>query len=161
MVKPVPRMNQFLYVGVDPGVNGGVAYVADNLSMGWMAFKDKTERDIFRFFYGLPGAAFAYIEKIAGTPPGRSQQGIAVINRSYGFLRGILTACDIPFEEVTPVVWQRSYGLLRTKKTETDTQKKARHKAKAEQLFPTVRITHGVADAFLIAEFCRRSRTHA
>ncbi len=73
--------------------------------------------------------------------------------RNYGFLRGCLHCLKIPFEEVTPAKWQREFSLLRTDKAETNTAKKNRHKAKAQQLFPDTNVTHAIADALLIAEY--------
>jgi crossover junction endodeoxyribonuclease RuvC len=69
---------------------------------------------------------------------------------NYGFLRGMLTAHKIPFEEVTPQKWQKAMGCL-SKGNKNVT------KAKAQQLFPNLKITHKVADALLIAEYCRRT----
>ena len=47
--------------------------------------------------------------------------------------------------------------MPRRGKGETPAQKKNRHKALAEELFPEVkRVTHANADALLIAEYGRR-----
>jgi hypothetical protein len=75
---------------------------------------------------------------------------------NYGALRMALTAAGIPFEEVVPGVWQRGLNIPPRKKTEGKTAWKNRLKAKAQQLFPSVKITLATADALLIAEFCRR-----
>ena len=69
-----------------------------------------------------------------------------------------LTAAGIPFEEVTPVVWQRGLGIPVRKKDESRSQFKGRLKAKAQQLFPQVKVTLKTADALLISEYCRRKR---
>ena len=65
-----------------------------------------------------------------------------------------MTAAGIRWEYVTPQKWQREFGLILPKLSNTD--KKNRHKAVAQQLFPDVKITHAIADALLIAEYCRR-----
>ena len=86
------------------------------------------------------------------------KQGVAStfkFGRSYGNLEAFLIAAEIPFERVVPSVWQREFGLI-SKKGETKTAKKNRHKAKAQELFPSVKVTHAVADALLIAEWHRR-----
>ncbi len=67
----------------------------------------------------------------------------------YGGLRMALIAAAIPFVEVTPQSWQKAIGCL----TQGD---KNVSKAKAQQLFPTVKVTHAVADALLLAEWRRR-----
>jgi hypothetical protein len=55
----------------------------------------------------------------------------------------------IPFEEVSPVKWQKVMGCL-SKGDKNVT------KAAAQRLFPDIKITHAIADALLIAEYGRR-----
>jgi hypothetical protein len=88
---------------------------------------------------------------------------------SVGFIRGILTASGVPFEQKVPRVWQKALGIAprlierdATKKIikeESKTDFKRRLKEKAEQLFPTVKVTLDVADSLLIAEFNKRTRS--
>ena len=72
--------------------------------------------------------------------------------QSYGFLRGMLIASEVPFDEVLPVKWMTKLSC-RTKGNKNIT------KAKAQQLFPELKITHAIADALLIAEYCRQLRS--
>ena len=59
------------------------------------------------------------------------------------------TLLQDPFEEVAPQVWQKVLGCLsRGDKNVT--------KAKAQQLFPAIKVTHAIADALLLAEYARR-----
>lgn len=60
-----------------------------------------------------------------------------------------LTAAGIPFDEVSPAVWQKYLGCL------TGGDKNVT-KAKAQQLFPHITVTHAIADAILIGEYLRR-----
>ena len=69
--------------------------------------------------------------------------------RAVGLLYAFLTAAEIRFEEVAPVSWQTSLKC----RTRGD---KNVSKRKAQQLFPSLKITHGVADALLLAEYARR-----
>lgn len=150
-------------IGIDPGKSGGMALVGPNLA-SILSFTTSTEKDRFKWMSGIdPKKTFAYIEKVQamrGKDDGR-KQGVSsafAFGQEYGFLRGCLVAADIPFEELAPVKWQRPFGLIRSRKSETDTQKKNRHKAKAQQLFPGIKVTHAIADALLIAEYGRRLR---
>lgn len=54
-----------------------------------------------------------------------------------------------------PGVWQKPFRLP-TQKKAGNTAKKNTHKARAQELFPGLKITHAVADALLIAEYGRR-----
>jgi len=76
--------------------------------------------------------------------------------KHYGELIGILTALEIPFEEIPPRRWQiHVHGSGHRKKT-----RKERKKAsilKARQMFPNAPIaTDGEAEALLIAEYGRK-----
>lgn len=121
----------------------------------------KTERDTWNIFTSLGNTDFAYIEKVAAMP-GQGVVSMFSFGRNYGFLRACLIASGIPFEDVTPLKWQRPLGLVKTRSKgapkESSTDKKNRHKARAQQLWPDLKITHAIADALLIAEWGRRMR---
>jgi hypothetical protein len=81
-----------------------------------------------------------------------------VLYGSYLQLRAFLISADISFQEVTPQKWQKAFGLVKEKGEEPRAWKN-RIKAKAQQLFPSQKVTLAVADALLIAEYNRRKRT--
>ena len=149
-----------IYIGIDPGKNGGIAWMhgkhieiaADNRAVKM----PQTEQDLWQAIAKLEDTGCrAIIEKVSARP----DQGVSSMFRfgqSYGSLRMALIAAGIPFDEVTPQKWQKELGLIRTNKNESNTDKKNRHKAKAQQLFPEMKVTHAIADALLIAEYCRR-----
>lgn len=140
-----------IFLGIDPGQSGGLAFIADSVpdTPFAMAMPD-TERDTWTAIAGLsnPRPGFAVIERVHSMP----KQGVASsfkFGRSYGFLRGCLIASGVPFEEVTPQAWQKELGCLsRGDKNVT--------KARAQQLFPSLKITHATADALLLAEYAQR-----
>lgn len=140
------------FIGVDPGASGAIA-VLDKEGVVVDLFKTgESETDVERKLSCSSGrdGVFALIERVHSMP----KQGVASsfkFGQSYGFLRGILTANLIPFEEVQPAKWQQAMGC-RTKGDKNVT------KQKAGQLFPTVKVAHWNADALLIAEYCRRVR---
>jgi hypothetical protein len=57
-----------------------------------------------------------------------------------------LTAAGIPFERVRPQVWQKAMGCM----TKGD---KNVSKRKAQELFPSIKVNHYVADSLLIASY--------
>lgn len=146
-----------IYIGIDPGNSGAIVARTSPTGVQEFVLKKGTEADAAGFLRKVKtfGKTSAMIEKVSAMP----KQGVTSMfnfGRSYGFLRGLLVALQIPFEEVTPSRWQKDFGLLRGGKDETNTKKKNRHKAKAQELFPRQKITHGNADALLIAHFCSR-----
>jgi hypothetical protein len=141
-----------LYFGVDPGLSGAIA-VVDGRDYWEFVKNSETESDVMTWLseVGDGQSKFAYIERVHSMP----KQGVASsfkFGQSYGFLRGLLIACGIPFEEVSPVKWQTAMGC-RSGGDKNVT------KARAQQLFPDVKVTHANADALLLAEYCRRTRT--
>lgn len=153
------------YYGIDPGASGGLACIHERLVTVPMP---ATERDVFEWFRPLGGrdhegneVEFAVIEKVGGyTASGGPQPGSAMFKfgQSYGGLRMALIAAGIPFEEVTPQRWQKALGVTPRGKEETKTSFKNRLKAKAQQLFPKIKVTLATADAILLAEYCKRSQ---
>jgi Holliday junction resolvasome RuvABC endonuclease subunit len=141
-----------LYMGVDPGKSGAIAVIdeTDMVDVGFIR-NDATESDIARYISGWLLRPFCYIERVSAMP----KQGVSSTFKfgvSYGFLRGCLISSGIPFEEVTPRKWQAAMGCL-------SGGDKNVTKARAQQLFPQIKVIHAIADALLIAEFCRRVRT--
>lgn len=148
------------YLGIDPGQSGGIAILSDRRQEFALLKKlDDTETGTFNFLeefcdmneQGLISGRKAWIENVHAMP----KQGVASsfkFGRNYGFLRGLLIALRIPFDTVSPSKWQRTLGCL-SKGDKNVT------KAAAERLFPWVRVAHWNADALLIAEYGRRSKT--
>jgi hypothetical protein len=144
------------YLGIDPGVGGGIAVLSDTGFGGLHAYKmPGTEADLLEILRpferaGELGLVHAVLERVGPTP----QMGVVsafTFGRGFGGLRMALSACRIPFDEVTPQKWQAAMGCL-SKGDKNIT------KRRAQALFPTLTVTHAIADALLIAEFCRRSR---
>ncbi len=144
-----------IVIGIDPGASGAMVRRAIAYDDGHELIDSiklcETERDIYEWLVCYADRAHitrAYIERVHSMP----KQGVASsfkFGQNYGFLRGILIASRIPFEEVTPQKWQKALGCM-SKGNKNVT------KAKAQQIFPTIKMTHAVADAYLISEYGRR-----
>lgn len=142
------------YIGIDPGVGGGIAVLRADGQIVDVFKMPATEVDLLnalRPFGGGPVAgrqACAMLEKAQPMP----RQGVVSMftyGRGYGALLMALTALWIPFDEITSPIWQaalrcRSHG------------NKNVTKRRAQQLFPGRTITHAIADALLLAEYNRR-----
>jgi hypothetical protein len=149
-----------LAVGIDPGESGAI--VAIDVETGavrlYVKFKGKTTMDILMSVDAalrVGGEPFALIERVSSMP-GQGVASTFAFGRHFGKLEMALAATSLPFDYVQPAKWQREFGLIK-KKGETNTQKKNRHKAVAQQLFPEEKVIHATADALLIAEYCRRT----
>ena len=138
-----------IYIGIDPGLSGGIAKLNDTGGVVSVEKMPPTDYDVYDLLAHLDmGAEKAVIERVSASP----QMGVTsafTFGKGYGGLRMALTAAGIPFEEVTPQRWQKAMQCL----TKGD---KNVSKRRAQQLFPQVKVTHAIADALLIAEYCRR-----
>ncbi len=148
-----------LYCGVDPGGSGGLAILDETGAVVDVTPMPDTERDVSDYFREFaPRIKMAAIESVHSFP-GNGSSSMFKFGMSFGALRMALVAHNIPFEFVSPGSWQKPFGLIESgrKATDSNTEKKNKHKARCQELFPFQRVTHATADAVLIAEFCRRT----
>lgn len=112
--------------------------------------------DVWVWLHDFLPLEFALIEKVASSP----QMGVKsafTFGASYGAVRAFLVAAGVPFEEVSPGVWQKAMGVPKRDSSDIGAAaQKNRTKARAGELFPGVRCTHGNSDALLLAEYARR-----
>jgi hypothetical protein len=135
------------YLGVDVGVSGGLALVDEAGAVVWAVTMPASDADLFAL---LPPSTttVAVLEKVHSSP----QMGVTsafTFGLGYGRCRMALTAARIPYDELTPQTWQRRLGGL-------SGGDKRLLKARAQALYPGVKITLATADALLLATVARR-----
>lgn len=138
------------FIGIDPGASGGLACLNEDSSVLSVEKMPPTDRDILDLLksWTTDQEAKASLEFVRSSP----QMGVVsafTFGCGYGGLRMALAASGIPFSQVTPQKWQLLMGC-RSKGDKNVT------KARAQELFPGVKVTHAIADALLLAEYCRR-----
>lgn len=134
-----------IILSIDPGASGGVAVHKDNKLIGYAKFT--TENDIAQFISEYP-IDYAYLEEVHAMP-GQGVTSMFNFGANVGFYRGVLLALKIPFETVRPQKWQKEMRCM----TKGD---KNISKARAQELYPEVKMTHALADAILIGAYgCR------
>ena len=138
-----------MIIGIDPGSSSGGIAMIDELNRAAAWKMPETETDVMDLLESfVDHGSTCYIEKVHSMP----KQGVAstfTFGKNYGFLLGVLRALKIRTEHVTPQAWQKFLGC-RSGGNKNIT------KAKAQELFPELKITHAIADALLIAEYGRR-----
>jgi len=147
-------MEDITIIGIDPGKSGGIAIIEPN---GFVHAINMpvTAADLFDTLNGWPHA-HAFVEKVNAGPKMGSSAAFK-FGHGCGMLQMACVAAHVRLEYVTPQKWQRHHGLIVSGRGlgQGDTEKKNRNKARAQELFPALRITHAVADALLIAEYGR------
>ena len=142
------------YAGIDPGKNGalaiiypdGTAHVTPLASLELTTVLKALSKERHR----------VCLEQVHAMP----QQGVTstfTFGMHYGWIKGILDAYNISYQEVAPQKWKRSYALDRTKQKSVDVCRK---------LFPEVSLkpterskvdNDNMAEALLLAEYGRRN----
>ena len=101
-------------IAVDPGVNGGVAWIGGDSPRVQAIHMPATVNDSVRLFCdivkGMNGEFVAYIEKISGYIPGAGGM-LFEFGRQVERPSAILTTLGIRIIEVTPQNWQKGLSL--------------------------------------------------
>jgi len=138
-----------IYMGVDPGRSGSIAFICGNTA--WSIKNDSTLKDLADAVadaQSIAPIAFALIERVSASPQMGTVSAFS-FGQSYGALEMLLTCAGISFERITPVTWQNAM------KCRTGGDKNI-SKNRAQELFPTLKVTHANADALLLAELAHR-----
>jgi crossover junction endodeoxyribonuclease RuvC len=148
-----------LYIGIDPGASGAIAFMGDSGEV-WTVTHSETPHDQSEALRdALKGfkEVFCIIERVWAMP-GQGVTSMFNFGKSFGISLGLLTAHQIPYEMVTPQKWQAAFNLPTKKVAGSTTNKKNVHKERAQELFPSLTITHKIADALLIAKYAKEYR---
>jgi hypothetical protein len=157
------------YIGIDPGASGAIAVIDSDLKLVVLRLQKVTDKDVSNFLQEISfnyDRVFCVKEKVwampAKNPDGTMRtmgaQTMFEFGLNNGFILGLLTAWNIAYEEKTPQTWMKLFSMKREKE-ESQTDYKRKLKEQAEKLFPNIKITNDMADAILIAEFNRRTKT--
>lgn len=146
-----------VYIGIDPGKNGGIAWIKDNGKASAERLNIETLASRLRVITANGSRpTVCYLEKVHSMP----KQGVSStfsFGMNYGIIIGHLMALGVNFELVTPPVWKKAMEVTADKRTSIK---------RCRELFPDVDLKatarskkdhDGMAEALLIAEYGRRS----
>ena len=141
-------------IAIDPGNNGGITiYSAEDKRVIESIKMPPTPQELLNLLRIYSFNSVCYLEKVQGLP-GMSGGGMFTFGRGYGHLEMALLCCKIPTVSVTPQKWQKELQLG-NRGNKSTTEWKNKLKAKAEQLFPYLRITLAVSDSLLILQYAK------
>lgn len=155
-----------IYIGIDPGKNGGIAVINDKFPkpVNIMVYKYSDDDLIDVIDVCTRGSAIAVhrdeeikcvLEKV-NAMPGQGVVSMFNFGQNFGFIQGVLKAYEIPFELVPPQKWKKEFSVTSDKNTSIEVCKR---------LFPNVNLKatprckkdhDGMAEALLMAEYARR-----
>lgn len=145
------------FIGCDPGQSGGFVVLDQFMSVVNVFKTPETKNDFIAKMSeikALPGNIFLMKERVSSRPMNGGKANFT-FGYNIGVLEASLSFVGIPYQDITPQTWMKWY-MLKKEKTETGPQWKGRLKLRAQEIFPDQKITLWNADAFLIAEYCRR-----
>lgn len=164
-------MTEYTYVGIDPGVNGGIACLCPNDQIKFKSFDSLTKQGIWLWIaleHQEQIKLRVVVEKVGGymganRGGGKETRGshMFAFGESFGLIQGCLLGCGLQEKKdywfVHPKTWQARVGIEKSPKGETYAAHKRRLKTRAEVLFPQLRMTLETADALLLAHYCKET----
>jgi len=153
-----------LIIGIDPGISGSICFFKDGkilevLEMPTMTEGKKNKRqvngaqiynEILKRVEGDKNEIRVIIEQVSAMP-GQGVTSMFNFGQSYGILKGICSAMQLPMFFVRPARWKKYFSLINSQKDASRT--------KAIEIFPyfssqlSKKKDSNKADAILIASF--------
>ena len=154
-----------IIVGIDPGIAGAICFFSDGkvidvIDMPTMAEGKKNKKQVNgRQIYNeimliknkfMDEKMSVIVEQVSAMP-GQGVTSMFNFGQSFGVLKGIFSAMQIPMDFISPVKWKKHYNLINTQKDSSRT--------KAIEFFPYIssklsrKKDANKADAILIASF--------
>ena len=151
-------MNDVLILGIDPGQQGGIAWIRGD---EYGAIKMPLTRvEVYKHLNEITFQPYKKLISVVEAVHSMPKQGVAStfkFGKGYGEVLGILTALGAHVHEPTPQAWKKAI-LAGTDKS------KVASIQRAENLFPRINLvapgcrkpSDGMAEALLLAEWGRR-----
>ncbi len=153
-----------LIFGIDPGISGAISIFKNNkfvevLDMPTMIDGKKNKRQvngaqfahiIKEYSNGYDGEMSVIVEQV-NAMPGQGVTSMFNFGQSFGVIKGVCSALNIPIYFVRPLKWKKYFDLVKTHKDASRT--------KAVQIYPHIsdkisrKKDSNKADAILIASY--------
>jgi len=154
-----------LIIGIDPGISGSICFfedgkILDVLEMPTMIDGKKNKKqvngaqiynEISTKISGIEKQNLRVIIEHVSAMPGQGVTSMFNFGQSFGILKGICSAMQLPMYFVRPAKWKKYFGLIKSEKDASRT--------KAIEMFPyfssqlSKKKDSNKADAILIASF--------
>ena len=154
-----------LIIGIDPGISGSICFfddgkILDVLEMPTMTDGKKNKKqvngaqiynEISTKIKGIEKQNLRVIIEQVSAMPGQGVTSMFNFGQSFGILKGICSAMQLPMYFVRPAKWKKYFGLIKSEKDASRT--------KAIEMFPyfsgqlSKKKDSNKADAILISSF--------
>tara|TARA_B100000686_G_scaffold332194_1_gene396674 strand:- start:962 stop:1456 length:495 start_codon:yes stop_codon:yes gene_type:complete len=158
-----------LIIGIDPGISGAICFfengeIKDIIDMPLMAEGKKNKRQINgsqlyneiieRIKNVSKKDIFVVVEQVSAMP-GQGVTSMFNFGQSFGVIKGICSAMQLPIYFVRPAKWKKYFNLLKTEKDAS--------RSKVIEIFPYIsaklsrKKDSNKADAILLASYFENS----
>ena len=154
-----------LIIGIDPGISGSISFfedgkITDVVEMPTMTEGKKNKRqvngsqiynEIFKRINKIEKQDLKVVIEQVSAMPGQGVTSMFNFGQSFGILKGICSAMQLPMYFVRPAKWKKYFGLINSEKDASRTR--------AIEMFPyfsshlSKKKDSNKADAILIASF--------
>ncbi len=154
-----------LIIGIDPGINGSICFfddgkIIDLIEMPSMASGKKNKRqvngsqiynEILKRTKNIEKKSIKVVIEQVSAMPGQGVTSMFNFGQSFGVLKGICSAMQLPLYFVRPAKWKKYFNLINSEKDASRT--------KAIEVFPYIsqqlskKKDANKADAILISSF--------
>ena len=154
-----------LIIGIDPGLSGSICFfedgkILDVIEMPTMTDGKKNKKqvngsqiynEILKVFTKVENKNVRVVIEQVSAMPGQGVTSMFNFGQSFGILKGICSAMQLPMYFVRPAKWKKYFGLINSEKDASRT--------KAIEIFPyfssqlSKKKDSNKADAILIANF--------
>jgi len=154
-----------LIIGIDPGISGSICFfedgkIVDVIEMPTMTEGKKNKKqvngsqiynEILKRINKLPKKNIRVIVEQVSAMPGQGVTSMFNFGQSFGILKGICSAMQLPIYFVRPAKWKKYFNLINSEKDASRTR--------AIEIFPyfssqlSKKKDANKADAILIASF--------
>ena len=159
-----------LIIGIDPGISGSICFfedgkIIDVVEMPTMTEGKKNKRqvngsqifnEISQRIHKLENHEIRVIIEQVSAMPGQGVTSMFNFGQSFGVIKGICSAMELPIFYVRPAKWKKYFNLINAEKDASRT--------KVIEMFPKIsqklsrKKDNNKADAILIAKYFENTR---
>lgn len=145
------------YIGIDPGKGGALAVLKEDGSSIIYPFSVEGYKEILADLSveNFRCRAKCCLEHVGAAP----KQGVVSMfhfGENFGFIQGLLTAYDIPYELVRPQKWKKEFSITADKNKAIEVCKRLFPTADLKRTNRCKKDDDNMAEALLMAEYARR-----
>ena len=148
-----------IYVGIDPGKSGAMAWLTDDVDDGLKSLYTKNTDALdldswFKIFKEQTDEIYITIEKVWSFPKDSNKAAFS-FGTNYGMWLTLLETNELSYQDALPRKWQEYFKIPKMKKQERKLLCKEKAMEYLKEYDEDYRVTYINADAILIAMFSK------